>query len=152
VLVTPELEAMVASFCPKDLPSMTVSAAIQSKPASILVVEDNPINQKILEMMLAKLGYSCHLAANGIEAVQKACSYPYSLIFLDIEMPEMPGTTAAKIMREKGISTPIVALSAHVLLEVQKDALEAGMDQFITKPVKVATLKRILERWIPSSQ
>ena len=121
----------------------------KEKPVSILVAEDNVINQRILELMLGKLGHKCHLAANGLQALKRVAEYNYDLIFMDIEMPELPGPETAKRIREMGITTPIVALSAHVLNVAKEQALASGMNQYITKPVKVETLRNVLQRWIP---
>lgn len=141
------IEAIESEIAPE--PAIQLPPGLKDQPVAILVAEDNVINQRILELMLARLGYRCHLACNGLEAVQCASAHSYLLILLDIEMPEMPGPEAARRMRAMGIRTPIVALSAHVLPEAQRMALEAGMDQFISKPVKVSTLKKVITRWLP---
>jgi signal transduction histidine kinase/CheY-like chemotaxis protein len=144
------MEALQASSIPTEkLPAVEIPEDIAEQRVSILVAEDNLINQRIIEMMLAKLGHRCHLAGNGLDVLKKVQEYQYDLIFMDIEMPELPGLEAAKRIRKLGISTPIVALSAHVLSEAQNSAIEAGMNQFVTKPVKVDTLRHVLSRWIP---
>lgn len=136
-----------------EQPVKRVSPSSSSSPTvthgNILVAEDNPINQRILELMLARLGYKCDLAANGLEVLKRIEERDYDLILMDIEMPELPGLEAAKRIREMGNTTPIVALSAHVFTEARQSAIDAGMDQFINKPINVDTLRKVLTRWIP---
>jgi CheY-like chemotaxis protein len=143
------VEAMEASEKIHPLPKLVMPSSIEDAPVSILVAEDNTVNQRILELMLAKLGYKCHLAANGLEVLKRVSEQSYDLILMDIEMPELPGLEAAKNIRALGIKTPIIAVSAHVFSEAKKSALEAGMDQFINKPINIESLRKVLERWLP---
>ncbi|MBC75604.1 MAG: hypothetical protein CME64_06275 [Halobacteriovoraceae bacterium] len=117
----------------------------------ILVVEDNSINQKLAKLMLEKLGYGCDIAANGLEALKalkvvEEKGHSYTLIFMDMQMPEMDGISATKKIAEiYGDTRPkIVAMTANVYEEDRRKCFDAGMDDFIPKPLKVGDLKRVL--------
>jgi len=115
---------------------------------SVLIAEDNAINRKVLEKMLEKAGISFDSAKDGIEAAKKGSDGGFDAILMDIEMPGMDGYEAARIIRrrerESGRHVPIIALSAHVSEEHRQKALEAGMDSFVTKPVRKADLLQTL--------
>jgi signal transduction histidine kinase/ActR/RegA family two-component response regulator len=112
----------------------------------ILVVEDIRINQTIVKMMLSKLGFECNVAANGIEALEALNSEKYSIIFMDLQMPEMDGLTATKeIVKRYGQKRPIiVAMTANVLKKDREDCAAVGMDDFIPKPLLITELERAL--------
>ncbi|MFA5905738.1 MAG: response regulator, partial [Desulfobacula sp.] len=112
--------------------------------ASILLVEDNPVNQKMTKLMLSKAGYMIDIADDGKEAVKKYTEKPdsYDLIFMDINMPKMDGFQATKLIRsfeEKKNNLPkipILALTANVMDDFKTKCTEAGMNDFLTKPIK----------------
>ncbi|MBW2562869.1 MAG: response regulator [Deltaproteobacteria bacterium] len=117
----------------------------------ILLAEDNSVNQKLAKLMLTKAGYQVEIANNGKEAVEKFTSSPeeFSLIFMDIQMPEMDGMEATQAIRSKGFDTiPIVAITANAMKGDRKMCLEAGMDDYITKPIKREIVFAILEKWV----
>ncbi len=117
----------------------------------VLLVEDNPINQKIAFLMLEKVGCSVDVAANGIEALKALQQFTYDLIFMDCQMPEMDGYEATRRIRKlpKPISDiPIIALTANAFKEDQVKCLESGMNDFVTKPVDSSTLELKLSRHI----
>lgn len=116
----------------------------QQRHANILLVEDNLINQKIIKKMIVSTGSSCDVVSNGKEAVRQVSLVKYDLIFMDIQMPEMDGLTATKIIRSQekpGKHMSIVALTANHLESDRKKCFDAGMDFFIAKPVKSQTLQ-----------
>ncbi|UCH00210.1 MAG: response regulator [Deltaproteobacteria bacterium] len=118
---------------------------------SILLAEDNPVNQKLAKTMLTKAGYQVEVANNGQEAVEKYTTSPddFHLIFMDVQMPEMDGMEATKAIRERGFDTiPIVAMTAHAMKGDREMCLEAGMDDYITKPIKRDLVFEILEKWV----
>jgi len=112
----------------------------------ILVVEDVRINQTIVKMMLSKLGFACDIAANGLEALEALSRSEYSIIFMDLQMPEMDGLTATKeIVKRYGQDRPIiVAMTANVLKKDRDDCAVVGMDDFIPKPLLITELERAL--------
>ncbi|MCG6877565.1 MAG: response regulator [Deltaproteobacteria bacterium] len=117
----------------------------------ILLAEDNPVNQKLAKIMLTKAGYRVAVANNGKEAIEKYMASPkdFDLIFMDLQMPEMDGLAATRAIREKGFDTiPIVAMTAHAMKGDREKCLEAGMDDYITKPIKREVVFKVLEKWI----
>jgi signal transduction histidine kinase/CheY-like chemotaxis protein len=117
----------------------------------VLLVEDNPINQKIALLMLEKIGCNVDVAANGIEALKSLQLFSYDFIFMDCQMPEMDGYEATRRIRKlpRPISDiPIVALTANAFKEDQMKCLDAGMNDFVTKPVEPTTLESKLNLYM----
>ena len=117
----------------------------------ILLAEDNPVNQKLVKIMLTKAGYQVEVADDGQKAFEKYTTSPehFDLIFMDIQMPEMDGIQATKAIREKGFDTiPIVAMTAHAMKGDREMCLESGMDDYITKPIKRELVFEIIEKWV----
>jgi len=116
----------------------------------ILLVEDNVMNQKLAKFMLEKGGYHLEVAGNGKEAVDKYLSDPqgYDLIFMDVNMPEMDGRQATQIIREKGYKDiPIIAMTADVMKEDRDKCFKAGMNDYITKPIKRDVVFQMVKKW-----
>lgn len=115
---------------------------------SILYAEDNPVNQKLIQMMLANLGFEIDIAENGKEAVKMASKKYYNIIFMDIQMPEMDGIEATRrIVNALGPRPIIIAVTAN-LAEVDKPkCFEAGMNDFLHKPVQQEELKLAIIKW-----
>ena len=124
-------------------------SALGKSRAKILVVEDNPINQKVLIRQLEKLGFSPELAADGKEALDKVTREKYDLVFMDCQMPEMDGyQTTREIRKREGTSkhTKIIAMTAHALPGDREKCLAAGMDDYLSKPIdQIALGKKIRE-------
>jgi PAS domain S-box-containing protein len=121
------------------------------KGYSILVVEDNEINTLIAEKFLVKWGAEFHHAENGLVAVEMASKNSYSLILMDIEMPVMGGYEATHLIRNgSSISkdTPIVALTASALPDIQKRILDAGMNDYLLKPFNPSNLRQKITTWV----
>ena len=113
-------------------------------PLKILLVEDNPINQKVATRVLEKAGHSVAIANNGIEAITQVSDSKYDLVLMDVMMPEMDGITATVAIRESEQGTdrhlPIVALTANAMQGDRELCLEAGMDGYVSKPIQPPVL------------
>ena len=123
--------------------------------AAILVAEDNPINQELVQHILAKLGCSVRIAENGVEAVAAARERLFDLIFMDCQMPIMDGFAASRAIRAdeaaEGLAPlPIIALTANALAGDRERCLAAGMDDYLSKPFDREQLSKVLWRWLPS--
>lgn len=123
------------------------SLLAEREPLTILVAEDNPVNQQIASAMLRKRGHTVFVAANGREAVKMVQSHDFDIVLMDVQMPEMDGLTATrKIHALDGYADlPIVALTAHALVEERERCRDAGMTGFLTKPFKGQQLLSLVE-------
>ncbi len=118
---------------------------------SILLVEDNPVNYKLGEKLLTKAGYKVCIAENGKKAVEIFLQAPekYDVIFMDIQMPEMNGLDATRLLREKGFKrVPIIAMTANVMKGDRENCLAAGMNDYISKPIKREIVFGMLKKWV----
>jgi len=121
----------------------------------ILVAEDHPVNREVVMHQLRLMGYAADAVANGIEALAALRSEPYGLLLTDCHMPEMDGFTLTARIREIGDSDhrlPIVALTANAMKDEAQRCLNAGMDDYLAKPVDMAQLRACLQRWLPARQ
>ena len=116
----------------------------------ILVAEDNPINQQLALEFLQRGGASVDIAETGRQAVARATANRYDAILMDIHMPEMDGLEATRMLRENDINVPIIAVSADALAERKSSAIDAGCDDYITKPVDFDKLINVLSQTLPS--
>jgi len=130
--------------------STAMLAATPSGGIRVLVVEDNAVNQKVAQRMLVQLGCRVDVAANGREAVELVATVPYDLVLMDVQMPEMDGLEATTEIRrwegEHAGQLPIVAMTAHAMSTDRERCLAAGMDDFVSKPVRRGDLVRVLRR------
>lgn len=128
-------------------------------PMRVLICDDNVINQKVALRLVQQMGYRADLTANGIETLAALDRQPYDIIFLDVMMPEMDGLEATRVIRERqrdikkfpNYKTPIiiVAMTASVMPEDRDKCLQAGMDDYIAKPVRPEDVRAVIERWGP---
>jgi len=119
----------------------------------ILMAEDNVINQKVAQLLLNNLGYKADMVANGLEAVRALEVIPYDLVFLDCLMPEMDGFEATATIRDKrsnvlNHAVPIIAITANTTAKDREECIEAGMDDYLAKPVKKPELAAIIGKWV----
>lgn len=117
-------------------------------PFQILITEDNPVNQKLAERVLTKLGYKPAQAYNGEEALHALQKEKYDIIFMDVQMPVMDGLEATRQIRQlKGAQPIIVAMTANAMQGDREICLEAGMDEYVSKPIRLEDLTSLLEKY-----
>jgi signal transduction histidine kinase/ligand-binding sensor domain-containing protein/ActR/RegA family two-component response regulator len=120
----------------------------QRYPMDILVAEDNPINQQLALMILTKMGYAPEMVWNGQEVLNKLQEKKFDLIFMDIQMPEMDGLEATRVIRQgPGQQPVIIAMTANAMQGDQEECLAQGMNDYLSKPVKLDELVSMLEKW-----
>jgi two-component system, sensor histidine kinase and response regulator len=139
--------------CAGELPVAPPEAKLRFD-ASILVAEDNPVNQDVVRHMLAILGCSIEIAGDGALVVAAAERSDYDLLFMDCQMPRMDGFAATRVIRareaEQGLPhRPIIALTANAIAGDRERCLAAGMDDYLSKPFDLPQLRAMLQRWIP---
>jgi CheY-like chemotaxis protein len=117
----------------------------------LLVVEDDRVNQRVIELMLEKFGLKCVVVADGAAAVEVATFEYWDAILMDCQMPGMDGFEATRQIRRRlnGKALPIIALTANAMTGDREACLAAGMNDFIAKPVRQEELRTCLERWLP---
>ncbi len=118
-----------------------IKDTLSTRPINILIAEDDSTNQMILEEFFSDLCVSYKIVENGEDAVKEIGVNKYDIILMDIQMPIMDGLTATKLIREHGIHTPVIAVSAHIQKEHVSKAIESGCNEFITKPIDFDLLK-----------
>jgi CheY-like chemotaxis protein len=122
---------------------------------TVLLVEDNKVNQLVGSKVLGNLGYRFDIANNGLEAVAAYESGTYDAILMDCQMPEMDGyeaTAAIRRLEQGGIRTPIIAMTAAAMEGDREACIAAGMDDFVTKPVRLEIVAAVLERWVATAK
>jgi CheY-like chemotaxis protein len=139
-----------AAQAPATPPASAGAADQVDGGGRILLVEDNQVNQRFAITLLKRAGLPVDVAGNGQEGVEAVEQSDYVLILMDIQMPEMDGITATKIIRqlpEPKCRTPIIALTAHAMKGDRERFMEAGMDDYLSKPIDVKQLMEKIERW-----
>jgi two-component system sensor histidine kinase/response regulator len=125
------------------------SGPLTPRPLRILMAEDNPFNQRVVLLMLTKMGHSVTIVVNGREAIAALESQPFDLVLMDLQMPEMDGFQATLAIRSAEAGTarhvPIIALTAHAMKEDRDRCLEAGMDDYVSKPIARPKLRQAIE-------
>lgn len=155
-IVLPMLEAELPEQVPcNNVPSIldkmsTVDASDASGNTSmrVLVAEDNPVNQLVIESILEDLGCDVSIAENGLEAVEMLEADPYDIVFMDCQMPEMDGYEATRQARDGGHRLPIVAVTANTLAGDRTLCMDAGMNDYLPKPITDEMLEVMLKKWV----
>lgn len=130
------------------LTSTRLEHASSLRAAHVLLAEDNEVNQKVGVGLLRKLGYTCDVASNGLEVLRRLEIQRYDAILMDCMMPELDGYETTRRLRQVGVRIPIVAMTANAMIGDRELCIEAGMDDFVTKPITAARLGEVLQRWI----
>jgi len=143
---------------PREAPSIAVvtrhSVADERRhKIRILVAEDNPVNQVVAAKTLEKFGYRADAVANGLEVIQALEATPYDLVLMDVQMPEMDGLEATKKIRDpnspvRNHAIPIVAMTASAMKSDREECLQAGMDDYVSKPVSPKELQEVLSKYL----
>ncbi|TYQ28792.1 response regulator [Pseudanabaena sp. UWO311] len=149
------LRTLPTEIANSQIPSITqpiLSPVAQETTTSssieVLIVEDNFVNQRVLQLCLETLGYSPTIANNGLEALEAIKNQKYDVIFMDMQMPKMDGIMATKQIRQDCSQQPwIVALTANALPEDRQLCLDVGMNDFITKPIQIEDIVNIFDRY-----
>lgn len=120
---------------------------------SILLAEDNPVNQKVAKRVLTHLGYQVDIVNNGVEAIKAIAEKSYDLILMDIQMPEMDGLETTRYIRKQESESQlppiaIVAMTANATDDDQNVCRDAGMSDYISKPIQIDKLKNMLQRFV----
>jgi len=148
------------------VPAKTMDAALvtrhtlneaRRRMVRILLAEDNPTNQQVALSILEKLGFGADTVLNGRDAIQALETVPYDLVLMDVQMPEMDGLEATRAIRsgKTGVlnpKIPIIAMTAHAMKGDRERCLEAGMDDYISKPIAPQALAEALEKWVETPQ
>ena len=139
-------------YTPEEARGPGQPAAEAVEPAGlrgrVLIAEDNPINQRVIVLKARHLGVETQVVENGEQAVDAALAEPYDLILMDMQMPVMDGVTAVRTLREKGYRGPVVALTANSTQEDRQACLDAGCDDFLSKPIENALFAETLRRYL----
>ena len=143
-------EKIISNSNRKLKPFQVADNLAEKYPMKILVAEDNAFNQKVAQRILERMGYRADVVANGREAVEVIKKIPYDLVFMDLLMPEMDGMTASKIIKEEctgRVCPKIIAMTANAMKKDKDKCLAAGLDDFISKPIRIEELHTILLSW-----
>jgi CheY-like chemotaxis protein len=118
-------------------------------PLQLLLAEDNPFNQALATAILGKLGYGYDLAENGEQVLSMMASKTYDIVLMDVQMPEMDGLEATRTIRKEytNVQPVIIAMTANAMQEDREECLQAGMDDYLSKPIKPEDLILLLKKW-----
>ena len=148
---TLEMPLALASQAPAPLPHPLDPPAAAAEQKKVLLVEDNPVNQSVIEAMLRSLGLAVCTAADGLEAVDLVGRQRFAAVLMDCRLPHMDGYEATRRIRQldNGTGLPIIALTANALDGDRERCMTAGMDDYLSKPLRRSELQRVLQRWLP---
>jgi two-component system, sensor histidine kinase and response regulator len=140
-------EAGAAANPPAPPQGLPAAAGASARPLRVLLAEDNPVNQRMAQLMLERLGHSVKLASSGTEVLRAWRPGRYDLILMDVQMPGMDGFEATAAIRAQSGATPIIALTAHAMAGDRERCLRNGMDGYLQKPIRPDELNSLLSRY-----
>lgn len=132
----------------EEIVDVIAESHISSRAKKILLVEDNAINIKVALKIFEKLDVLVQVATNGVEAIERTKEEEFDLIFMDVQMPIMNGIEASRRLRGAGYEVPIIAMTANAMVEHRNECISAGMNDFISKPINLNSLKIIVEKYL----
>ena len=124
-----------------------IARALHAAGARVLLAEDNPINAMLARTLLRREGAEVEHVEDGERALQALAAGSYDIVLMDVRMPGMGGLAATRTLRARGVNTPVVALTATAFEDDRRACLEAGMDDFLVKPLSPEALRAALARW-----
>ncbi len=146
-----QLNKLKGSVEEREVVTESIGIADKNKELlKILLVEDNVVNQKVASRLIKKIGYRTDLASNGIEAIEAVQSIDYDIVLMDLLMPEMDGLEATKQIKELAVNKnrpKIIAMTANSMLGDRELCIDAGMDDYINKPIRIDELETVLDKW-----
>lgn len=148
---TPTAESAAAESLPSPPPRSLEGPPLVRRPMRVLLVEDNPVNQQVGCMLLEKMGHTVQVAGTGREALERIERTPPEVVLMDVQMPEMSGLEAVSRLRTLELQTgrprlPVIAMTAYAMKGDRERCLEAGMDDYVAKPIAEAELQAVLDR------
>ncbi|MCU0126503.1 ATP-binding protein [Pseudomonas vlassakiae] len=148
---TLEMPLPLASTVPETLPGNSAASAPLQVGKRILLVEDNPVNQSVIEAMLRSLGMEVSVAHDGLQAVELVNQQPFAAVLMDCRLPQLDGYEATRRIRllPACAQLPIIALTANALQGDRERCMAAGMNDYLSKPFRRTELQRVLQRWLP---
>ncbi|MBA6114744.1 response regulator [Pseudomonas putida] len=148
---TLEMPLALASALPVPAPGTLAAPGSLAEGQRVLLVEDNPVNQSVIEAMLRSLGLEVSVAHDGAQAVEQVSQQHFAAILMDCRLPQVDGYEATRRIRRlpNGGQLPIIALTANALQGDRERCMAAGMDDYLSKPFRRTDLQRVLQRWLP---
>ncbi|HGA2320004.1 TPA: response regulator [Pseudomonas putida] len=148
---TLEMPLPLSSSVPATLPGASASSAPLEVGKRILLVEDNPVNQSVIEAMLRSLGMEVSVAHDGLQAVEQVRQHQFAAVLMDCRLPQVDGYEATRRIRQLPAceQLPIIALTANALQGDRERCMAAGMNDYLSKPFRRTELQRVLQRWLP---
>ncbi len=135
----------------EESPGASAAKATEERPLRILMAEDNPINQRVGKLILQRAGFSIDLVDDGSEALEAHRTEPYDMILMDCQMPIMDGFEASRQIRQLEQPQPIIiAVTANALVGERERCLNAGMNDYLSKPFQAEQLVALVKKWVPN--